>query len=143
MVLAVLARSLHTGKDAGILMHYVSDGQASLRESTMRRRASVDSDADPHDARNDLHDESASSVEESSSPVDEYDLELYLADELRRESLKLTSFLGRLQGARFGECSRILLESQVRHCLCFMRTRRSIHQCAARRASLERSKGQT
>lgn len=86
-----------------------------MRRRGSRRVERIDSDADPHDARSDLEEDNSSSAsaEESSNSgsIDEYDLDRYLAHE-RQEGLQLTSCLARLQGARFGECGRILRDAQ-------------------------------
>jgi hypothetical protein len=85
-----------------------------MRRRGSRRVERSDSDADPRDARSGLEDSSCASAEESSNSasIDEYDLDRYLAHE-RQEGLQLTSCLARLQGARFGECGRILRDAQV------------------------------
>jgi hypothetical protein len=92
----------------------------TISQRRTRAAPSKDSDADPHDACSDFEDEpfvdSPGAAESSAaSSADEYDLDLYLAsEEVRQDSHRLSSFLARLQGMRFGDCGQILRAALVR-----------------------------
>lgn len=82
------------------------------KRQNSRGSSEMDSDADPFNPQRDI-DTSTSSSEKKTS-ADEYDVDTYLAEELRLEGLKLSSFLSLLRDSRFVDCGQVLMGGPVR-----------------------------